>query len=85
MKRYSKCDGDEAAVFLSDVSAVFDSVFLRVGGLTLSSLNSFSKLCMSPPLTALRRCVALTKDKRKLMLAMSPPCGYIPIRLAFLS
>ena len=33
MKR-SKCDGDEAAVFLSDVSAVFDSVFLRVGGLT---------------------------------------------------
>ena len=84
MKR-SKCDGDEAAVFLSDVCGVFDPFFLRVGGLRLNSLNSFSKLCMSPPLTALRRSVALTKDKGKLKLVMSPLCGCIPIRLAFLS
>ena len=54
MKR-SKCDKEVAAAFLSDVSAAFDSFFLRVGGLTLSSLNSFSKLRLSPPLTALRR------------------------------
>ena len=55
MKR-SKCDGDVAAVFLSEVPAVFDSVFLCVGGLTLRSLNSFSKLCMSPPFTEALRC-----------------------------
>ena len=55
MKR-SKCDGVEAAVFLSEVSGVFDSFFLRVGGLTLSSLNSYSKLCMSPPFTEALRC-----------------------------
>ena len=40
-----------AAVFLSEVSGVFDSFFLLVGGHTLSSLNSFCKLCMSSILT----------------------------------
>ena len=40
-----------AAVFPSEVSALFDLLFLRVGGHTLSSLNSFSKLCMSSILT----------------------------------
>ena len=45
-----------AAVFLSEVSGVFDSFFLRVAGHTLSSLNSFSKLCMSSILTEVLRC-----------------------------